>query len=170
MAKFGKSEIKKFLDTISYKKKLDPDAVSKLRQAFAIGCTVEEACFYAEIATSTYYRWIEKYPKLEKYVKEMGHRLGVKSKENVAKIIESGDVANAWRYLERTQPDLYAETLKNAHSGELNVNTDLHEEDAALKLEFRERFKQNVIKRVQEQKKNEANSQTKSKDGSQDAN
>ena len=31
--------------------------VSKLEQAFSIGCTVSEACLYAEIGRNSYYRW-----------------------------------------------------------------------------------------------------------------
>jgi len=151
--------------------KLTEETVSKLKESFAIGASIEEACYYTEISKSTYYRWVKKNPKLLDELEHMRQRMPLKAKQNIATAIESGDLGKSIWLLERTQPKDYAETLKSEHSGELNVNTDLHEEDAALKLEFRERFKQNVIKRVQEQKKNEqANTQTKSKDGSQDAN
>lgn len=154
--KFGKKEMAEFLNTISRKQiKLEPDIIGKLRQAFAIGCTIEEACFYCEINPVTYWRWCKKYPQLKEYVNEMKHRLGLKSKQNIAKIIEEGDVSNSWRYLERTQPQGYAETIKQEHSGEIKSIPAGYPEDEELKKELRDRYMQNAIKREQERKKNE---------------
>jgi len=166
--KLGK---KKLLMAILRKKtsKLEPDVITKLRQAFAIGCGIEEACFYAEIHRTTYWRWLKKYPELEYEFGEMQQRLGLKAKENVAARIEAGDVDKSIWYLERTQPKTYAETQKHEHSGEVSIPQG-YPEDEELKKEFRERFLQNIIKREQERKKNEANSQTKSENGSQNAN
>ena len=168
--KFGKKEMTDFLNSLNRKSRLEPDIVAKLRQAFAVGCTIDEACYYAEIDRATYYRWMNKYPQIKRYLDEMRHRLGLKSKENIAKIIESGDVSNSWRYLERTQPKDYAETQKVEHSGEIAMPTEGYPEDEELKREFRERYLQNIINREREKKQNETQSQTKSKTGSQDAN
>lgn len=44
--------------------KLNDSVVEKLEHAFSIDCTVEEACFYAGISRDTFYKWIEKFPKL----------------------------------------------------------------------------------------------------------
>ena len=33
--------------------------VKKLTEAFSIGCTVSEACLYADISRTTYYAWIK---------------------------------------------------------------------------------------------------------------
>lgn len=46
------------------------EVLGKLRQAFAIDATIDEACFYAGINSDTYYRWKKtnpsKYAELEK--------------------------------------------------------------------------------------------------------
>lgn len=44
--------------------KLTPETVSKLEQAFSLDCTVEEACFFADISRTTYYEWIKENPEL----------------------------------------------------------------------------------------------------------
>lgn len=38
--------------------KKDNLIVKKLEEAFALGCTVMEACYYANISKQTYYNWI----------------------------------------------------------------------------------------------------------------
>ena len=40
------------------------EKVKKLEEAFALDCTIAEACFYADITKPTYYAWIEKNPAL----------------------------------------------------------------------------------------------------------
>lgn len=44
--------------------KKNEDTIRKLEQAFALDATVKEACYYADISTETYYRWIKEDPKL----------------------------------------------------------------------------------------------------------
>lgn len=40
------------------------ETVKKLEEAFILGSTIPEACFYADIAKQTYYNWVNKNPKL----------------------------------------------------------------------------------------------------------
>jgi hypothetical protein len=42
----------------------NPATVKKLEEAFALDCTVWEACFYAEISHQTYYNLLEQRPEL----------------------------------------------------------------------------------------------------------
>lgn len=44
--------------------KKNEETIRKLEQAFALDATVKEACYYADISTETYYRWIKEDPKL----------------------------------------------------------------------------------------------------------
>jgi len=39
-------------------------SVKKLEEAFAMDCSIEEACFYAGISRQTYYTWIKDNPEL----------------------------------------------------------------------------------------------------------
>ena len=44
--------------------KLDDITVKKLEEAFAMDCTVGEACLFAGISRQTYYTWIKENPEL----------------------------------------------------------------------------------------------------------
>jgi len=147
--------------------KLTPEVVQKLKESFAIGATIEEACFYAEIRRQTYYNWIKKNPELLDEFDRLRQKLPLAGKKNIAQAIQSGDLFHSRWLLERTQPKDYAETQKLEHSGEITT-TEGFPEDEALKKEFRERYMQNIIKRIHDKKQNE--SQTKGETGSQNAN
>lgn len=43
---------------------MTPEAIKKLEEAFALDCSIPEACFYADISKTTYYNWLEKDPEL----------------------------------------------------------------------------------------------------------
>lgn len=51
-------------NTMGRPTKITQGIVDKLRQAFAIDATVEEACFYAGINKTTYYNWTKAHPDL----------------------------------------------------------------------------------------------------------
>ena len=99
--------------------KLTPETVNKLKEAFAIDCTIEQACKYAEISKQTYYNWINANPELLDEFEEMKETLPLKAKHNIALKIHAGDVPLSERYLSRKEPDTYADRLKIEHSGEI---------------------------------------------------
>lgn len=134
--------------------KLSEDVIAKLAQAFAIGATVEQASDYADIHPATYYRWMEKYPELCEYFDRMRQRLPLKAKENIAKTIQAGNINDSWRLLEKTESGIYGEKLKLEHSGSMQSDDLVHPEDEALRLEFKERLKDNIRKRWQDKQKN----------------
>src|SRR3990167_6476202 len=72
--------------------KLTPEVVQKLKESFAIGCSVEESCFYAEISERTYYNWIKQNPELLQEFNRMKSKLPLKAKYNIAQSIERGDI------------------------------------------------------------------------------
>jgi hypothetical protein len=139
----------KWREAISKKvTKLNPDVVRKLKDAFAIGANVKEACYYAEIAESTYYKWVKENPKLSEEFDLMRQRLPLKAKENIAKSIEnSNSIPDSWKLLERKQPDEFAETLNLKNSGEININSEVPPEDQEAIIAFRQNLKQNMLKR-----------------------
>lgn len=52
------------MDEMARPTKLNELTVKKLEEAFLIGATVEEACFYADISKQTYYNWSKENPEL----------------------------------------------------------------------------------------------------------
>lgn len=145
----------KWREAISKKvTKLTPEVVAKLKQAFAIGATVEQACYYAEIHKATYYRWIEKNPVLSDEFDHMRQRLPLKAKQNIANAIETGNsIADSWRLLERTESDQYGEKMQLKHSGEIGDGTP--PEDRAAIEALHATLKENMRKRSRERAKAE---------------
>lgn len=133
--------------------KLTPEVITKLKQAFAIGATVKQACYYAEISTMTYYRWIEKNPILSDEFDHMRERLPLAAKTNIATAIESmKDIPLSKWLVERTEGDTYGETVKVQHSGAIG-DGDLHPEDEELRKEYKDKRRANIQKRWQSKEK-----------------
>ena len=77
-----------------------PETVSKLEQAFAIDCSVEEACSYAEISRQTFYEWINKNKEFSDKIEQLREKPVLKARQTaVQKLGES--YTNAMDYLKR---------------------------------------------------------------------
>ena len=126
--------------------KLTENAVNKLGEAFAIGSTVGEACDYADIAPKTYYNWCEKNSELLLYFDRMRQKLPLKAKHNIAQAIHANNLTFSQWLVERQQPDLYAETFKMKHSGEIKGDAIYEENIRAIEI-FHNILKENIKKR-----------------------
>jgi len=80
--------------------KLDDLTVKKLEEAFLLGCTVEEACFNADISKQTYYNWTEQNPELLDRFEQLKLSPILKARKTVIKALEK-DPKLAMRYLEK---------------------------------------------------------------------
>lgn len=85
---------------------LTPDILLQLKQAFAIGCTDEEACAYANIGTSSFYRFIEKNPEFREESNRLKEQPILKAKQTVVKALRNPRDAQ-W-YLERKKKDEFS--------------------------------------------------------------
>ena len=79
--------------------KLTDKTIKKLEEVFAIDGTIEEACFYADIRTQTYYNWIKEKPELKERFDELRNRPVLKARQEVMKGLNC--YANAMDYLKR---------------------------------------------------------------------
>lgn len=114
--------------------KLNKTKISKLKEAFSIDLTVEEACAYAGIHKSTFYRWISDFETLKDEFDRVKQTLPIVSKRNIADRIHGnetreGDVELAKWLLSRKQSKEYGDTL--------NIS-DKKEDDATNKILTRE--------------------------------
>jgi len=75
--------------------------VSKLEYAFSIDCTVKEACIYAGISTSSYYRFLNVEPEYRDRFELLRHTLPIKVKQTIANEIFAGNLKMTWWYAER---------------------------------------------------------------------
>ena len=79
--------------------KMTPETIDKLRQAFLIGATKEEASGYAGISKVTLYSYIEKHPEFVNEIEKWQNEPILKAKTTVVKNLD--DTKNAQWYLER---------------------------------------------------------------------
>ena len=104
--------------------KEDPTIKAKLEQAFAIGCTDEEACIVAGISKGTLYGYIEQDPDFHERKEELKQFPVIKAKHSVVSRLKK-DVATSKWYLERKTkefkpPDRQGNLILN----QLNILTD----------------------------------------------
>ncbi len=81
------------------------DTVHKLERAFAIGCTVEEACYLSGVSRSAYYKRIEQ----DKYFMDKMERaklfMIIQARHTVCTAIRKGDIKTSMWYLERKRKE-----------------------------------------------------------------
>lgn len=79
--------------------KMTPETLDKLRQAFLIGATNDEACAFAEIHRDTLYDYMKKNPEYSYLVEQYKETPILKAKATVNKNLDDSKTAQ-W-YLER---------------------------------------------------------------------
>lgn len=87
--------------------KMKPEVLAKLQQAFAIDATIEEACFYADIDPSTYYRWKKSSPKQCEQLEALRNTPILAARQTLASAVKA-DPQIALKYLERKRKDEFS--------------------------------------------------------------
>lgn len=132
--------------------KLTPEVVKKLKEAFAIGATVKQACQYAEISERSYYNWTEKNPILLHEFERMRQILPLAAKANIAAGVQTlKDIGLSRWLLEKNEPDLYGETLTLKHQGD--IGSAVHVDDVEAVKTFHKTLLDNLKKRTMEKAK-----------------
>lgn len=121
--------------------KMTDKVVQKLKEAFKIWATVQEACYYANISKTTYYDWLKQNSEFSDEITDSKTYLIFQSKLTIANSIEKWNSKTAIWYLERK--------LKN----EFNINYIEEEKDLTQKDPLRERLLEMKIKKEQNKKK-----------------
>lgn len=87
--------------------KMTPETVKKLEEAFAIGASDGEACFYADISKVTLYSYQEKHPEFLNRKEALKERPVLLARQTVVKGLESNPDL-AFKYLERKRKAEFA--------------------------------------------------------------
>lgn len=83
-------------------------AVEKLAQAFSKGCTVVEACLYANINRNVYYEIVKSNDNISEYFDSLKQKPGLKARFNIVESIEEGDLDTSKWYAERKLKDEFS--------------------------------------------------------------
>jgi len=124
------------------------DKIRKLMQIFAMDGTIKEACYYAKISVSTYYKWIENKPELKEEFDRLREKPVLKARQEVIKGLDN-DKHFSLSYLKSKRPAEFGDTLKVENSDQLGATDgEFHEEDDDLRKELKERLRQNIHNRI----------------------
>lgn len=87
---------------------MTPKTIEKLSEAFKLGCTNREACFYADIGESTYYDFLKEHPEYSDKFNMYKDYEKIQARLVVHKALEKGDRDMAKWYLERKAKDEFS--------------------------------------------------------------
>lgn len=84
---------------------MTPEVVSKLEQAFSMGCSDLEACLLADISKQSLYDYQAKHPEFADRKAMLKEKLVLKARSVLAKALNNNDENMAKWYLERKKKD-----------------------------------------------------------------
>lgn len=100
--------------------KLDDLTVKKLEDAFKLGCSVNEACFSADISKQTYYNWIDSFPELkERFDQLKENPIFLARKSVVDGLKDNPDLA--LKFLERKLKNEFSLKTENETNGSIEI-------------------------------------------------
>lgn len=97
-----------------------PIILERLRQAFALGCTDEEACAYAGIATATLYNYQNNNPEFLEEKEQLKQEPVLKARETVVNSLD--DVETAKWYLQRKAKKEFSNVLVDINNDNRSIN------------------------------------------------
>lgn len=84
------------------------EVIRKLEDGFLKGMTDREACLYADISSSTFYKFCQENPDFSERKEELRDNVKMRARINVAEAIVGGDKPLSQWYLERKAKDEFS--------------------------------------------------------------
>jgi len=107
-----------------------PETIGKLEEVFAIGGTDEEACFYADIGTSTLYNYQQANPLFVERKEALKQRPFLKARQTFVKALE--DPHYAVEYLRRKKKAEFSDRIEMTGAEGRDLTTGISDEDREL--------------------------------------
>ncbi len=104
------------------------EVVHKLEQAFAIGCTVEEACIVSGVSRSAYYNKLNNDPDFMDRMARIQLFLIIKARHTVYDAIRRGDTKTSRWYLERKCRDEFGAQTQNHNAASTQLDSYTEDE------------------------------------------
>ena len=122
--------------------KMTPETIGKLEAAFAIDCSIVEACAFADINTDTYYQWIKINPELSDRFQRLQKRPILRAKDTVFKGL-IGNPELALKYLKSRLPkefngDLGTIDARSVHFHVTKVVDDIEKITEAVRTDIKQ--------------------------------
>lgn len=117
-----------------------PEVLAKLEQAFALDCTVDEACLYSWIVPSTLYRWYDVDKELRERHDLLRNNPVLLARSTVVQAIkgvknklgfweERPNVEIAMKYLERKKKNEFSTKVETENLDKVEINVSLNKEE-----------------------------------------
>lgn len=101
-----------------------PEVLLKLEEVFALGGSDKEAMLYANISSSTFYKYQDEHPEFKERKEELRETPVLLARRTVVKSL-ADDTNSAWRYVERKDEGLNPkQTIDHTTKGEKIDNSD----------------------------------------------
>ena len=100
---------------------MTPAVIKKLEEAFLLGCTDREACFFADVSTVTLYKYCNENPEFANRKETLKEKPVFVARKVVMDALQSGDVMTANKLLDRREGSKLAVT--GADGGALKSET-----------------------------------------------
>lgn len=106
---------------------MTPEVVSKLEQAFSMGCSDLEACLLADISKQSLYDYQAKHPEFADRKAMLKEKLVLKARSVLAKALNNNDENMAKWYLERKAKSEFGTRteITGANGGAISVSQDV---------------------------------------------
>lgn len=99
---------------------MTPEVIGKLEQAFLLGCTDLEACFFADISKDALYDYQAKTPGFAERKEKLKERPIFLARQSVINQMEDdGDLA--LKFLERKRKDEFSVKSTTEHAGSIAI-------------------------------------------------
>lgn len=98
--------------------KMTESVVNKLEEAFAMDCSISEACVHADISRQAFYNWKEKNPKLFDRFELLRSRPFLKARRTIVAHLDDPDYA--FKYMERKKRKEFSTRIETENE---NTNT-----------------------------------------------
>ena len=112
---------------------MSDEKIKKLEEAFALDCSINEACFYADISKVTYYNWIEKKPELLNRFEALREKPVLLARQTVVQAVKTNpDIA--LKYLERKKKAEFSTRSELVWHDDWPVQVEIISEEVKKKL------------------------------------
>lgn len=98
---------------------INENTLAKLKEGFAKGFSIANACIWADISQDAYYEYARKNPDFSQQCKALQQKPLIQSILVINTALDGGDVATAKWYAERKAKDEFSLKTETEHSGEV---------------------------------------------------
>jgi hypothetical protein len=123
---------------------MTPDTIQKLKDAFSIDATVEEACVYAKISKQTFYNWKEAHQDLFDELDAL-RLTPVLAMRQSAVTLGTASYSSAMDYLSRKRPEEFGNRSKVEHAGKIDMQGGYQTEaQKKVAIEYEQKLKEAI--------------------------